>query len=458
MIAKLMNPFSSEHTLVQKIDYNTKKLEEGLAEFLYDSSFKNDIYQLFQDMKDVGSLNDRVQNKYNEVILSLVKNEELSSEKFLELALDYMEKMGLSDTCFNIWRHNDKEHAHLHILFTTVQFDGKSIDDSFSKLKSQKLSRELERAYGLEKVVYNKFQNESLNAIKSREYYFDNALKKGLRGYNSKTEIQAFLKEAGSERDLGIKRSNSEWESLLGKEKYEALGSILEKYKLFNNLFKDELIGILDALYDMSVSKEDFFNRIKDMGLYVRMVSNKGNHSYTYGFPDLNIYFADKQLPLRYRYESLMIFGKRNPKELLESEQKNRIYNKAFIALKNSSNFEEYIKELQKNNVTLIPHENSNGVYGISFMLTAIKDPKIFKASEISRKLSYGSVMNYFNGLNKPITVLVRDTPTFISDLKDNEYLYEGGIPHAHQHNENSEDFLSRKRKKRKGRNNQQSL
>lgn len=454
MIAKLMSPFSSEVSLCQKIDYNIKKFREGMAEFLYDSSFKNDIYQLFQDMKTVGSLNDRVVNKYNEVVLSLASGEELSNENFLELALDYMEKMGISETCFNIWRHFDKGHEHLHILFTQVDYDGKRIDDSYSKLRSQEISRQLEKDHGLLKVEYSKFHNESLNAIKSREYYFDNALKKGLRGYNSKAEFQELIKPIS----ISEKHTNHEWEQILGSEVYAKIGHILEKHNLFNKLYKDELIKTLDALYDMSVSKGDFFTRIKDVGLYVRMVSQKGVHSYTYGLPDANIYFTDKQLPLRFRYENISMFGKRNPKELLESEQKNRIYSKAFIALRKSSNFEEYIKELQKNNVTLIPHENSNGVYGISFMLTAIKDPKVFKASEISRKLSYGSVINYFNGLNKPMTVLVRDTPTFISDLKNNEYLYEGGIPHTHQHNENSEDFLSCKKKKRKRRDNQQTL
>lgn len=455
MIAKIQNSFSSDTTLKEKIDYHISKMNAGKASFLYDNSYLNDINLLHDEMKNIGSLNDQVKQKFTEISLNLQPGENISDDAFLEIAKEYMEKMGYDESCYNIWRHFDKEHSHVHILLTTVDYSGKWIDDSYSKRRSQKLSRDLEVKYGLKQVVYNKFKNEPLSQVKAREYYFDNALKKGLRGYNTKEELQKCLPK----EDLAViqrnKLTNNELQILLGDELYSKVGSILEANKLFSKLYKDELLVALDDIYKCSTSKEDFFKKIEEAGLYVRMVSDKGVHSYIYGIPDASIYFKDKQLPLTYRYENISVFGKREPRELLESEQKNRIYNKAFIALKKSKDFDEYKSELQKKGITLNINKNSNGVYGLSMQLEGIKNPIIFKASSISRKLSFKSLDEYFKGKDDSIPVWVQQTPVFIKELENTEMRYEGISRMPGIGGDRAEDFLSfknQKKKRKKGR------
>lgn len=483
-----MPSFASETSLSEKINYNIKKLEKGLANFLYDNSHVNDIYQLFSEMKNVGSLNDRVSKKYSEIIISFPPGEKIDNEKFKKIAKEYMLKMGYDESCYHIWRHLDKEHEHVHIYLTTVGYDGKWINDSNSRIRSQKLSRELEEKYDLKEVVYDKFSNEPLSQIKAREYYFNNALKKGLRAYNSKAQLEKILSGGGYIELLKRKDfSNKELEKLLGADLYQEVGDILEKNKLFNKLYKDELLGMLDVIYDVATSKEDFFKRLEDVGLYIRMVSQKGEHAYVYGIKDVNVYFTDKQLPLTYRYENISAFGKREPKILIESEQKNRIRNKVFIALEKASSFQEFTKESEKLNVTLIPHKNEKGIYGVSFQLNGISKPVMFKGSEISRRFSYRNLENYFEGKNKPLEVLVKNSPGFIEELRRVENVYEGknrplevlvkdspvsieelrrvedvygeGIPLMNQHNDQEEDFLmNKKKKKRKGKDKQQTI
>lgn len=422
MIAKLESrPFGSNEKLYSKLTYSIQKMEEGRCVFLYDNSFLNNVNLLYKEMNKVGDLSDRTKMKYNEVSISLPPGENIDDEKFREIAIDYMERLGYGNSCYNVWRHFDKEHEHVHILFTTVDYQGNWINDFETKKRSQKISREIEKQYGLQEVVYNRFNNEPLTQIKARQYFFDNALKKGLRGYNSKSELHAVIPDELLEKLVSNKFDNETIRLMMGEELYTVAGNILEKHKLFKTLYKNELIEMLDNIYEVSSSRSDFFNRIEAAGIYIRMVTYKGEHAYCYGLPDVNIYFKDKQLPARYRYSSISKFGKKYSNELLESEQKNRIYNKVFLALKNAKNFDDFKLELKKLSVTLLEYKNSGGVYGIGFRLDYISNAVDFKATDISRRISYGKLNDHFEGKGGSLTVLLNDKPMFIQSLLETE-------------------------------------
>ncbi len=51
----------------------------------------------------------------------------MTDEFMLEIAREYMDKMGIADTPFVIVRHTDKEHPHCHIMFSRVDYKGKII-------------------------------------------------------------------------------------------------------------------------------------------------------------------------------------------------------------------------------------------------------------------------------------------------------------------------------------------
>ena len=156
----------------------------------------------------------------------------------------------------------------------------------------------------------------------------------------------------------------------------------------------------------------------------------------------------------------------------MESEQKHRIYNRVFLALKNSKNFDEFRFELKKLGVTLLEYKNSGGLYGIGFKLD-ITNAVDFKASEISRRLSYGKLKEYFSGENQSLITLVNEKPEFIQNLIENELassfeakeergksiLYSAVVSHlvgtggADKDEQNEGDnFLKKKKKKRKDR------
>lgn len=410
MIANISFTFGDNNTLSEKISYNISKIEESKGEYLYDNFYQNDINKLYNEMVEVGEMNKQVYKKYFEVSLNLAPGEKLDKEKFLQVGNEYMQRMGYGNCCYAVILHNDREHKHLHILSTTVDYDGLHINDfNTSRRRSQSISRELEVKYNLKEIEYAKFNSESLSKIKEREYYFSNALDKGLRNFSTKTELLELLSD-DAKFVLNNRLSNIGLELLLGKELYNEVGSVLEKNNLFVSLYKEELLQQLDLCYNSSSNKYDFLEKVHAAGLYVRTLADKnGKLKFTYGLPNANVYFKDERLPQKYRYAAISGLVTTGPMSM--DEQKSTIASKAIVALKNSKSFEDYLIELEKIGVNATLHQNTGGIYGISFQLKDIEDAAIIKASEIAnnRGFSFFNITKYFNGEATPLNDLLKD-------------------------------------------------
>jgi hypothetical protein len=75
--------------------------------------------------------------------------EKLTNELMVQIARDYMNRMGISETQYLIARHYDKEHPHIHLVFNRVDNNGKTISDRNDRFRSEKICKELTREYGL---------------------------------------------------------------------------------------------------------------------------------------------------------------------------------------------------------------------------------------------------------------------------------------------------------------------
>ena len=80
---------------------------------------------------------------------SVQDKEKLSNELMVQIAHDYMSRMGISETQFLIGRHYDKEHPHLHLIFNRVNNYGRTISDRFDHSRSEKICKELTLEYSL---------------------------------------------------------------------------------------------------------------------------------------------------------------------------------------------------------------------------------------------------------------------------------------------------------------------
>ena len=96
-------------------------------------------------------------------------DDRVSNNDYKAIAKDYMEKMGYGKQPFIVFKHNDIERSHIHILTVCVDEEGRKISDSFEKRKSMAACRELERKYNLKSAVEKK-QNRTKPIFKPVNY------------------------------------------------------------------------------------------------------------------------------------------------------------------------------------------------------------------------------------------------------------------------------------------------
>lgn len=76
-------------------------------------------------------------------------DDKLSDEQLSEIAQKYMEKLGYGNQPYMVYKHEDIDRHHLHIVSLRVDENGKKLNDKFEHRRSKDITRELEAKYGL---------------------------------------------------------------------------------------------------------------------------------------------------------------------------------------------------------------------------------------------------------------------------------------------------------------------
>ena len=74
----------------------------------------------------------------------------LSDEQLSGIALEYLEKMGYGNQPYVVYKHEDIDRHHIHIVSLRVDEYGKKINDKFEFRRSKEITRALEQKYGLQ--------------------------------------------------------------------------------------------------------------------------------------------------------------------------------------------------------------------------------------------------------------------------------------------------------------------
>jgi len=80
---------------------------------------------------------------------SVQDQEKLSNRMMIQIAREYMNRMGIIDTQYLVGRHYDKQHPHVHLVFNRIDYNGKTISDRNERIRSAKICKELTREYNL---------------------------------------------------------------------------------------------------------------------------------------------------------------------------------------------------------------------------------------------------------------------------------------------------------------------
>jgi hypothetical protein len=75
--------------------------------------------------------------------------DKLTNAKMVQIANEYLNEMGITNTQYIIARHHDKEHPHIHIVFNRIDNNGKTISDKNDRYKSERICKELTDTHNL---------------------------------------------------------------------------------------------------------------------------------------------------------------------------------------------------------------------------------------------------------------------------------------------------------------------
>ena len=151
MIAKI----GRSSNLYGALAYNNLKVEKENGQILFANkiietpSGHYSVAQLSQSFTPYLIANRNTEKHTLHISLNPDPKDNVSDEKFRELAEQYMREMGYGEQPFVVFKHTDIDRTHIHIVSVCVNEEGKKISDKFEKRRSMNVCRELERQHGL---------------------------------------------------------------------------------------------------------------------------------------------------------------------------------------------------------------------------------------------------------------------------------------------------------------------
>lgn len=151
MVAKI----SIGNSLYGALTYNGEKINKEKGRLLdtnkiyNDGSGNVDIRRAYEDFMRWIPTSSCTERPMMHISLNPHPDDKLSDTDFTRLAHDYMQMMGLGDMPYMIYKHEDIDRHHVHIVALRVGTDGRCISDRNNFYKNKKVCRELEQRYGL---------------------------------------------------------------------------------------------------------------------------------------------------------------------------------------------------------------------------------------------------------------------------------------------------------------------
>ena len=151
MVAKI----SFGSSLYGALAYNGEKInkEEGklLAtnKIFDDCSGKTSIANALRDFQRYLSPHIRTEKPVVHISLNPHPDDVLTDMDMENIAREYLERMGYGNQPYMVFKHEDIDRHHLHIVTVRVDDNGKCISDKNNYYRSKQITRELEKKYGL---------------------------------------------------------------------------------------------------------------------------------------------------------------------------------------------------------------------------------------------------------------------------------------------------------------------
>lgn len=322
MVAKI----NYGNSLYGALAYNGEKVNEGVAKILETNKVfspadgTHDISACMQDFMAYMPSHVLTKKPVIHISLNPHPDDRLSDEQFSDIAREYIEKMGYGNQPFVVYKHEDIDRHHLHIVTLAVDERGKKINDGNNFYTSTRILKELEQKYGLipaqmrkerdafrlKKVCYGDGENlkkQLASVIKLvAKFYHCPSFKEYralLSTYNiCVEEVKGEMYEKPynglvyfATDDKGKKVGNPFKSSLFGKVVgYEALQNSFKtsKEKLKEKHLAPKTKVVVAGALRRSATKEDFRENLHCKGIDVLFRENEQGRLYGITFIDHN--------------------------------------------------------------------------------------------------------------------------------------------------------------------------
>ena len=346
MVAKI-NYGSS---LFGALAYNGEKVNEGVAKILETNkvfSPADGIHNISACMQDfMAYMPSHVLTKKPVIHISLNPHPDdtLTDEQFSAIAREYIEKMGYANQPFIVYKHEDIDRHHLHIVTLAVDERGKKINDRNNFYTSTRILKELEQKYGLIPAQMQKVKE----VFRLKKVCYGD-------GENLKKQLASVIKPA------------AKFYHCPSFKEYRAL---LSTYNICVEEVKGEIRG---KTY---------------MGLLYFATDDKGNK--------VGKVFKSSLFGKSVGYEALQNRFKASKEKLKEKHLAPKT--KAIVAgaLKRSATREDFSGNLHRRGIDVIFRENEEGrLYGVTFI--DHNNGCVVNGSRLGKELSANAVAEWFD-------------------------------------------------------------
>lgn len=216
---------------------------QGAVNYILDKENASLLYAEGVRLKDKESISHSfiVQHKLNPNIskpvthisldFSVQDKSRLTDRFMVDVAHEYMKKMGYKDTQYIIARHHDTDHPHIHLVINRIDNNGKRISDQNEKLRNVKICMELTKKHGL----YIASGKENVKEYRLKEpdktkYEIYHALQSAIPKCRNWQELKAELLKSGITIEFRKNGTTDKIQGVrFGKNGYEFNGSKIDR-------------------------------------------------------------------------------------------------------------------------------------------------------------------------------------------------------------------------------------
>lgn len=158
MVAKI----SIGSSLYGALAYNSEKINKeegrllGANKILLPADGQIDIGRIAENFREFMPIMGRTKKPVLHISLNPHPDDKLTDQDFEILAREYLEKLGFGEQPFIIYKHEDIDRHHIHIVTVNVNEQGKRLNQDFLFRRSKKITTEMEEKYNLHKAQRKK--------------------------------------------------------------------------------------------------------------------------------------------------------------------------------------------------------------------------------------------------------------------------------------------------------------